>query len=422
MTSAAQVVNVGRTGRESRYNKLPGLTGFRVVAALVVFLSHARDVPIFPNHTVLAWYDRISANSATFAMTCFVVLSGFVLTWSTKVGETTRRFYRRRIFKMFPNHVVVYAAIVGLLIAGGAALSVGPALANLFLVQSWVPDLSLSILYKSVNGPTAALSAELLLCLAFPLLILLVRRIRPERLWAWAVGVSLLTLAMPPVVQSLAPRHPAHPYLSGLSVPDMWFLCFSPTAWVTAFVAGMIFARIVREDRWIGLGVLPVVLLMIGVYAIASVLPHAYGMNALYPLPVSMLFAALAVSDLKGRRSWLGSKPMVWLGECTYAFFLMHLTLLHVAFNAFTGQPLAAQGGTGGVVPWGSYGVFPFLASVILVGVLLSRALYRLVELPMMRLGARRNVAQRSKAAPPAVDRSPVPDIVNQSVPEEGAA
>jgi peptidoglycan/LPS O-acetylase OafA/YrhL len=421
MTSAAQVVDVGRVKGESR-NNLPGLTGFRVVAAFIVFLGHARDVPILPNHTVQVWYDRISANSATFAMTCFIVLSGFLLTWSTKVGETTRRFYRRRIFKMFPNHVVVYAAIVGLLVAGGAALKAGPALANLFLVQAWVPDLSLSILYRAVNGPTAALSSEFFLCLAFPLLVFLVRKIRPERLWAWAVGVSLLTLAMPPIVQSLAPRHPAHPYLSGLSVPDMWFLCFSPMAWVTSFVAGMIFARIVREERWIGLGVLPVVLLMIGVYAVASVLPHAYGLNALYPLPISMLLAAVAASDLKDRRSWLGSKTMVWLGECTYAFYLIHLTLLNVAFNAFTGHSLVALPGTGGVLPWGSYGVFPFLATVTLVGVLLSRALYRLVELPMMRRGARRKVTRRPNPERPAVDQSPVPDIVNQSVPEEGAA
>jgi peptidoglycan/LPS O-acetylase OafA/YrhL len=422
MTSAAQVENLGRTGQESGYNKLPGLTGLRVIAALIVFLSHARALPLFGNHTVQAGYAHIFENGATFAMSCFVVLSGFVLTWSTKIGETARRFYRRRVFKMFPNHVVVYVAIAALLIAGGATLSVGPAVANLFLVQAWIPDLSLGTLFKAVNGQTAALSAELFLCLAFPFLVLLVRRIRPERLWAWAVGLSLLTLTLPPIVQSLAPRQPVNPYVTGVSLPDMWFLCFGPTAWVTTFLVGMILARIVREGRWIGVGVLPVVLLVIGVYALASVVPTAYGMTALYPLPVSLLFAAVAVSDLKGRRIWLASKPMVWLGECTYAFFLIHLTLLYVAFNVFTDQPLVAQGGLGAVLSWGPFGGLGFLAGVILVCLLLSRMLYRLVELPMMRRGARRNTGQQVKAAPTAVDRSPITDIVPQSAPEEGAA
>jgi peptidoglycan/LPS O-acetylase OafA/YrhL len=420
MTSTTQLENVGPTRQARGYNKLPAVTGLRVIAALIVFLSHARVLPIFENRAVQEGYTRIFENTATFAMSCFVVLSGFVLTWSTRVGETARRFYRRRIFKMFPNHVVVYAAILGLLIAGGASLSVLPALANLFLVQAWVPDLSLSVLFNAVNGPTASLSVEWLLCLAFPLLVLLVRRIRPERLWAWAVGLSLLTLALPPIAQSLLPREPTNPYLTGVSLPDMWFLCFGPTAWATTFVVGMILARIVQEDRWIGLGVLPVVLLVIGVYVIASFLPTAYGLTVLYPLPVSMLFAAVAVSDLKGRRIWLGSKPMVWLGECTYAFFLIHLTLLYVAFNAFTGQPLVAKGSTGAVLTWGPFGGLAFLAGVMLLCVLLSRTLYRLVELPMMRRGARPNAARRPKA--PAPDRSPLADIVKQSAPEEGAA
>jgi peptidoglycan/LPS O-acetylase OafA/YrhL len=395
MPATQQAADVGLDNGAAGASKLPAVTGLRCLAAFLVFAGHARGLSIFDNRAVQDGYDRIFENTGTLAVSSFFVLSGFVLTWSTKVGGITRIFYRRRFFKMFPNHVVVFAVALGLLIVSGGPVKLVPALANLLLVHAWIPDFSLSFTFNAVNGPTWSLSVEWALCLTFPLLILLVRRIRPGHLWNWAIGISALALLMPLISQSFLPAQPRYPYVADMSMADMWFLYFGPPAWMAAFVVGMILARIVQTGRWIGVGVSAAVLLLIGVFITARFLPTSYGLTVLYPLPLSMLFAAVAVSDIEGRRTWLGSKPMVWLGDTSYAFFLIHLTLLYTLYHAFS-QKLVGAAGTYVGLAWGPLGGFAFLAGVMLLCVFLSWLLYSLVERPMMRRWSRPNAAPRA--------------------------
>lgn len=385
MTTTQPEVTGNLARGAGRPSKLPSVTGLRFFAAFLVFAGHAQGLSIFADESMQNGYSTLFENSGTLAVACFMVLSGFLLTWAHKPGEPVRLFYRRRFFKVFPNHVVVFAAVLVVLLVTGKAIDLVAAVANLFLVHAWIPDFTLGLEFNSVNGPTWSLSVEVLLYLLFPVFLKGVRRIRRERLWNWGIGISALGLLLPLFSKAVLPREPVHPYLPGMSTADMWLLYFGPATWAIAFVVGMIFARIVQTDQWIGVGILPAALLPIGMFFLARFVPTSYGFSVLFPLPVAILTTAVAAADLRGRTTWLGSRAMVVLGDTSYALFLIHLTLLYTVFEAIGTE---VQPGYF-VLGWGTLAGLAFLVGILAVGVFLSWLLYTFVERPVMRRWAR---------------------------------
>jgi peptidoglycan/LPS O-acetylase OafA/YrhL len=375
-------------------SRLPSLTGLRCVAALLVFLFHGSAISVFANSTVQGTYAFVTYNAATVGVSFFFVLSGFVLAWSAKSGDTARRFWRRRFFKVFPNHVVAYVVALVLVIATGQAFATYPAVINFFLLQSWLPDSSLVM--SSVNPVTWSLSVEMAFYICFPLLIRLVNRIRPSRLWRSAGIVAAVAVLTPVVSMAVLPAGPPSPFVDGTSWFQHWFLYFFPVVRGLEFVSGMILARIVREGRWIGLGVAPAALLTAAVYVASMFLPKPYGFGGLYLVPLTLLVAAAAAADSQGRRSVLNARATVWFGEISFAFFMLHLVIL------FAVSSVIGPGWAGADLGGSLTGV------LLLVGLwafctLLAWLLYVLVERPAMRRWARpRHLAPVERLPEPA--------------------
>ncbi|WP_372352198.1 acyltransferase family protein [Streptomyces sp. KL116D] len=86
------------TAGEFLAERLPSLTGLRFFAAFLVFLCHALSQ--FNPQT-----DSVSHDVAYFLLPAgpvgvsFFVLSGFVLTYAARPGDTVRRFWRRRVVR-----------------------------------------------------------------------------------------------------------------------------------------------------------------------------------------------------------------------------------------------------------------------------------------------------------------------------------
>src|SRR5689334_25372956 len=108
--------------------RLPSLTGLRFVAALLVFVHHSSHLMVFSDTAITEAYGQLARNAASIGVSFFFVLSGFVLTWSVQPGDTAPRFLRRRFFKIFPNHVVVY--VVALLLLLASAVPIDPVVAG----------------------------------------------------------------------------------------------------------------------------------------------------------------------------------------------------------------------------------------------------------------------------------------------------
>lgn len=376
--------------------RLDSLTGLRFVAAFLVFVYHCTVLSVFADSGVQSAYSFWAGNAGALGVSFFFVLSGFVLTWSAQPGDRPRRFWRRRAVKVLPNHVAAYALALVLLLAAGASIHPGSALATLFLVHSWIPDPH--FVATSINGVTWSLSAEVVFYLLFPFVLLpLVTRIRESRLWYAFAGVAAAALLMPVVALTLLPADPPSPFMPDTSWPQMWFTHFFPLVRGLEFVLGMVMARIVLSGRWFNLGIAPAALLAGLVYVVSLQLPTIYGFASVYPLPLSFLIAAAATADTRGRPTWLKSRPMVWLGDISYAFFLLHLFVI-LNLHAGLGGDWAANASQRPA--WSTPVALLFLVGALLFCLALAGLLHRFVEVPAMRRwsGSRRWAAGTAPA------------------------
>jgi peptidoglycan/LPS O-acetylase OafA/YrhL len=386
------------TSTQELSSRLPSLTGLRFVGATFVFVAHGVNLFLFADPSVQKNYSFwAGSNLGVLGVCFFFVLSGFVLTWSARPGDTPRTFWRRRFWRLVPNHVVVYLVALGLLLLAGTVPTLKQGITHLFLLQSWIPDNTL--FFPSVNGITWSLSVEVFFYACFPLLILLVTKIRPARLWLWAGVVAGTALLMPWVSVHLVADAPASLFPTiRVSWPQYWFLYFFPVVRALEFTLGMILARIVQSGRRVGFGVLPAAVLVAAAYLASLYVPQEYTFAAIYLVPVGMLIAALAVADIGGRGTFLATRPWVWLGEITYAFFLTHLLVQFYVHGAFLGQ----WGGTGAYQrseQWSTPVGLLFLGTLFVFCIGLAWLLYTLVQVPATRRWSKPKAARLAAEA-----------------------
>ncbi|ONI76368.1 hypothetical protein ALI144C_37620 [Actinosynnema sp. ALI-1.44] len=371
--------DLGRSGRTTGRSRLPTLTGMRFVAAGMVFFAHAFTEFPTSSGPVATALSTVWAPSAAIGVSFFFVLSGFVLAWSARPDDTARRFWRRRIFKIYPNHVVTFVITLGLMWLTGTLPTVWQFLSNLLLVHSWFPRYDL---LDGINGVSWSLACEVFFYASFPLLIAGVRRIAPHRLWWWAAGV-VVAIAIVPLVAGLLPGS-ALPYAPEVVTWQGWFVYFLPPVRALEFVLGMILAEIVRSGRWIPVGMGTATLLAVIGYVPATLVPSTFSLVAYLIVPIALIIGAGAVADVEGRFSPLRSRPLVWLGEISYALYLVHrLVLLYVLGALDLGQSL------------NDFESVVVVLALFVVSLLLSWLLYRAVEVPVLRrYGSSRRVGE----------------------------
>ncbi|WP_274385409.1 acyltransferase family protein [Streptosporangium sp. KLBMP 9127] len=355
---------------------MPALTGLRFIAALMVFLGHAvfpvtmgnqNPATPFSDEGVtmgLIWFfNPIGALGLSF----FFMLSGFVITWSTRPGDKLGDYYRRRVVKIMPNHVVTWALAM-LLFAGAYTRLWG--LPNLFLVNPFVND---NALWGGANMPAWSLGVEMLFYVLFPLLILPIRKISESRLWLWA-GVAVAGIfAVCVITVTLVSTADLFPGQQ-LSLTQFWFSYMFPPARLVEFVVGMILARIVIAGRWPRIGVTPVLILVLISFAATLWVPQPYNIALVTAVPFFLVIGTFASANLRGRKTVMGGRTMEWLGKVSFAFFLTQSLVIYWLRPTVLGD--AEYGLVGGIV---------LLVGLVLVNVLAGWALYTFVEMPTMR-------------------------------------
>ncbi|MGW1836518.1 acyltransferase family protein [Streptomyces sp. NPDC002067] len=354
----------------ARFARLPSLTGMRFFAAFLVFLFHSTLPPYTP-------FTGGSAESVTTVVSkagwlgvgFFFVLSGFVLTWSARPGDKPRQFLRRRIVKIYPNHVVTF--VIAMVLFAWATNTWKQGLPNFFLLHTWIPDPKT---FQSVNPPSWSLSVEIIFYLCFPWLHRAIQRIRPERLWMWVGVLAAFVILVPAIAYAALPDTPTMPLGFKTSVLQYWFVWQLPPFRIAEFAVGILMARIVMTGRWINFPVVPA-LLLVAVAYVAELLwvPWLFGMSAVTLVPIALLIAAMATTDISGGRSILRNRVCVWLGEISFAFYLVHDITVHVFVDRFGLSPVHSFPVAAGL-----------LALEVAISVFFSWLLYISVERPMM--------------------------------------
>lgn len=350
-------------------SRLPSLTGMRIIAAGMVFFFHAAYENAFSSHTASNVFFWIFGQGGWTGVGFFFVLSGFVLTWSSRPTDTTRAFWRRRICKIYPNYLVTYLVGLGLLVWAADPIGLRRSLLNLFMLQAWSPSLATE---TSVNPVAWSLSCEALFYLSFPLLLRWINRIDERRLWWYAGGIVAVVLVMPLISMTL-PAGP-HVFFGPITQWQFWLVYVAPPVRLLDFGLGIILARIVRSGRWINLGLVPSFGLLILGYLAPHALPYSFCLVAATIIPVSLVICAGATADVRGTRSFLRSRTMVWLGDVSFAVYLWHREVLSNLHRL-----------VGATRSWNTPGAIGMLLIAAAVTLLLSWAMHDLVEMPVMR-------------------------------------
>ncbi|MQY25985.1 acyltransferase family protein [Nocardia aurantia] len=383
--------------------QLPALTGARWWAAFAVFVLHALVfLPVYPFQKSalfrnLHWWLPMQLGAA--GVTFFFVLSGFVICWSARPGTTRRSFYRRRALKIFPTHLA--AALVFVAAASVPVSRLVVWLPDALLVHAWVPTWST---VGGLNVPSWSLCSEVLFYLSFPAALPLVRRIPRNRLYPAVAALLLLIAALhlglylwadgpKGIANTFAPRllngdespryeiHASPRWFAQRDIPvtpSYWLGYTFPATRLPEFYLGVVAARLVRENLWRNLRLGPPLAATALTYATTWLVPIDFKMSALTVAPMTAVVATLAARDRAGISGINASRPMQWLGEISYAFYLIQFPVMVILTRFLIG------GHRYGFLGWLCYA-----SAAAALSVLAAAALYHYLDQPIMKRLAR---------------------------------
>jgi peptidoglycan/LPS O-acetylase OafA/YrhL len=390
----------GRPGHHGASQHLPSLTPLRGIASLWVVLYHY-GVWYFPSmnpgrHTALL-------NKGYLAVDLFFMLSGFVMTHvyhGTFSGRVRLRSYWKflwaRIARLYPLHLAVLGLFVAMALAVYAgqhaagipvtgipmwgARSVMALTANLFMLQG----LHASTL--SWNYAAWSISLEFMAYLVFPFVLMLV----------WRIGAraqGMLALGLFAVLAGLAWM--TRDDFNQWDGPTTLLRC------LPEFLLGTLLYRAYRSPACAALLSRDAAALTLLAALLLTL--HAKGPDLL----AVVLFAALltALVSNRGRvETWLNCSPLVWLGEISYALYLIHGLVQHATSEVLTlGLHIHDRH------QLSSNSSLAMLALMLGASLLLAAVCCRWIEKPAQRYLRGALARPGDRAAPAAPGHSPEP-------------
>ncbi len=329
-------------GANAPTERLDALTGLRFVAAAAVFVYH------LPGWLQVPGFNPGPLGQA--AVGYFFVLSGFILAHVYRRGDrplSPGRFFRARFARIWPLHIACLVAMLAILPASipDTAPEALQLLAHAALLQGWSWDSSWSLAW---NGPAWSLSVEVFFYALFPLLV--ARRTRTLLVvygLCWLVNAAIYATA-----EHLAVTHPqrtqiwAHlaasfplprlqEFVLGICANDLWqrhaahraTSTWTATAGELVSVAAVIacyftFASGQWGPAWIGATSAPITV---------GALAQGPGLSLAYAATI-----AIAATGTGLLSRCLATTGMVYLGEISYAVYLVHtpvMTLVSAAMQ-----------------------------------------------------------------------------------------
>jgi len=306
----------------SSTQRFDSLTGMRALAAIAVAIHHS--IAFWPHPDGVGFVGQWGYLGVDF----FFVLSGFVMQWTWQRGTTARKFLARRFARIYPLIVVT---LVGALLAwwylqNPLAGYVGPERSiwlNLLVIQSWFfndPGIR-----QAWNGVTWSLSCEMFFYVCCPLLLPRLKSLSARRclmLIAVLYGVEC-------IVQLLTVPH------GGEWVQNFFY--YFPVARFPEFIMGALACRLLMtgyripiRSVWVIFGalVLAPVLLFANLVPVSNQFLSYSSLVVMPGFVVTILVAATRDVRRRSRRGMLATRSMVWLGDVSYAYYMVHALIL----------------------------------------------------------------------------------------------
>ena len=335
--------------------RLDSLTSLRWFAALGVFLVHMSLVV----KLIVPFYFRSAEAGAAAGVSFFFMLSGLVLAWARSDDNGNRAFWQNRFARVWPMH---FAALIAALVLPWVIAGAPPVASHIppvfFLVQSWIPNQGW---YFAPNIVSWTLACEAFFYATFPWLHRRIQVVR--RPVALLVGLLALVWVLPLLTLPLNADR------------TEWALYIFPVARLAEFCIGIVLCRLVREGRvrWTN-PYLPAVVVVAAILS-ARWMPIRFVYVAWAAIPLAWLLAAAAARNASGRRSALEARPLVRLGEISFAFYLVHAqvarwlpTRIGILQHGFLRRPT------------------PFFIVLLLASIACAWVFHEVIEVPFERI------------------------------------
>ena len=358
------------------------LTGLRIVAALWVVVFHFSFTPGDAYTDVWEPLAPI-VHTGALGVDLFYVLSGFVitLTYLDKLGARPSvrgavAFWWARICRVWPVYALVTVLFGGWLLYKSTRvtdgflayqtvqpdLGVGSWLQQLAMVQLWSRPYADG---SSFVGPGWSISAEWAAYVCFPLLVLVLWRVR--RAPAVVLGVLAVACMIPFAYVCYTRGNPYYSY--------SWLLRIG-----FGFLAGAFTCLTVRRIRVTprvervaaGIAALAVVEVLIGLWWGWWRGQGAGEYGGVVVLVFPVLVGALSISR-HGLSRVLSTGPMVHGGRISYSLYLVHIPVFEIFWTY--------MGWTPRIAPGSALGTF-LVPHLLLVALLLAHLAYVHVEEP----------------------------------------
>jgi len=350
-----------QTVRSSVPQYIQPLTGIRALAALLVLGTHTEQNVPLGSKALLPLFSH-----GYLGVDLFFVLSGFIIThvYLANLAVPNRQamqiFLWHRFIRLYPVHVTVLLGLV-VMVYVAHALHIplnepdqwrGSSLIwHLTLLHAWG-----MLEVTGWNQPSWSISAEWFAYLLFPLLAPALMLIR-DRLTALVTAVA--ALAAMAAIFALT----GWSLINELGAPSLLrisgeFLCGAALCRAVALGNGL---PAVSGDTF---GIAALLAFFLGAYL-------GFADMALIVFLAILIFrTATAAGPLA---SFLGSRPLVWLGEISYSLYMVHFPLL-IAIRRFWEQL--------GFAAWGSMGRGLAFAVTVAFVIAVAAALFYFVERP----------------------------------------
>lgn len=314
--------------------RIDSLTSLRFFAAAIIAIAHAGFWPGLEQFR----FDLFNGGNA---VSFFFVLSGFILAY-TYNGMDAQRGYRSyivaRVARIWPVHLVMLVAYVAViaphLLQWGTQTDLLAFIANGLLLHSWIPY---SDYFYSYNGVSWSISTELAFYVAFPLLLVFMRK--DARALPYVMAVILVAILGLCAVLDL-PRKPSPEHISASAL-----FYINPICRAVEFMAGMLTWRAFNAATKRRLPFALMTALEVGsmgVLIAGMVATHwlwnSYGdevrggilawvaVSGCFPLMAIVIFVYARQEGAISRV--LCVKPLVYLGEISFALYMFHQMVL----------------------------------------------------------------------------------------------
>ncbi|WP_029902856.1 acyltransferase family protein [Nocardia brasiliensis] len=392
--------------------QLPSLTGMRWWAASAVFALHAVVfLPAYPfqhSETFRRIHAVLPMQLGAAGVTFFFVLSGFILYWNRRPGDSAKSFLRRRFLKIYPTHVL---ALVFLLVVAPVPLARAMVwLPNLLLIHTWAPGWTA---LGGLNVPSWSLVAEVLFYLSFPVLAPYVDRLRDHQILPGLIAVFAMIVALhcafylfadgPKGVANIfvprllpgdvTPEHEIHSapvWFAQDSIPvtpSYWLSYNFPPSRLLEFYIGALTAKLVMVGRFTATRYRYPLLLLAAGYALTWVVPLNFKLSVPIILPAAYVIATACCRDTAGYRGLNASRPLLWLGNLSFAFYLVQYPIMVTVTQTWmSGHRYDIRG-------W-----LAWSAVCLVLSITLAAAIFRYVDRPITQWARSIDRRQRSSA------------------------